>query len=61
MKIVRNINNQQIAIRLSFSVTENGSNQEIVIFASPESIVVQDGGTPEVELQLAPIATGGAY
>lgn len=61
LKIVRNIDNQQIAIRLSFSVTENGSNQEIVIFASPESIVVQDGGTPEVELQLAPIATGGAY
>tara|TARA_R110001592_G_scaffold67093_1_gene205947 strand:+ start:44 stop:583 length:540 start_codon:yes stop_codon:yes gene_type:complete len=59
LKIVRNIDNQQIAIRLSFSVTENGANQEIVIFASPDSVIVQDGGTAEVELQLAPI--GGGY
>jgi len=59
LKIVRNIDNQQIAIRLTFSVTENGANQEIVIFASPDSVVVQDGGTSEVELQLAPVAAGG--
>lgn len=62
LKIIRNIDNQEMVIKLSFSISENRANQEIVIFASANNLIIQDGGAAEVELQLAPVGgSGGGY
>lgn len=62
LQVFQNIDQYQIAISLSFSTTETGANQEITIFASAESIFIQDESINIAEESPASVSNvGGGY
>ena len=58
LDIVRNIDEHSFLIKLEFSVTEEGANREIIIYASQESIFIDDSSTTVT--QATPTTTAGS-
>jgi hypothetical protein len=58
LDIVRNVDEHSFLIKLEFSVTEEGANREIIIYASQESIFIDDSSTTVT--QATPTTTAGS-